>query len=443
MSAIAALLLAAATLTARQSTRTIEQPLPAIAPSFRVSHSFGSCTVQVAPAGQPPRARLELVASGGTDATQERRHITDATQERRYLDLCGLEVAADGVVRSTFPTAEQKAESISFAANLTLWLPAGADLDLEQRFGAVNIDGAFGKVVVRSKLGAVAVSGAQGDVVVRGEWGAISVRDLRGSATLSTKSASITAERVGGHVDARTRGAFLRIDGAGSVHAENQIGSTELLHVKGDAEVIAPFSEVTARDIGGSLTIDGSNQSVAVERVGGNLRVQHKNGKVDARAITGSATLLCNLTAVTLTEVGGDAEVRSPSAAVRITRVDGKTVAENSAFALDLIDLRGDVDARASGGLLRARFGQLPADGRARTIELEAAGGQIDLELPVDASAEIELVSTSGQLDAELPGIVIEQNGSARIGTLRLGSGTAKIRATCVGGPVRAHLSGN
>ena len=137
--------------------------------------------------------------------------------------------------------------------------------------------------------------------------------------------------------------------------------------------------------------------------------------------------------------VGGDAEVRSPNAAVKVQRVGGRTVAENSAFALDLVDLRGDVEAHCSGGLLRARFGRLPADGTAHEIPLEASGGQLELELPADASATLELASTSGQLEADLPGLDMTQSGPSRIGTARLGDGIAKLRATCVGGPLRAR----
>jgi DUF4097 and DUF4098 domain-containing protein YvlB len=435
MSALPLLLLAcAATFRRPEAIRTVEEPLPAGAASYRIHHSFVQCTVHVATPGQPPRARLELAASGGPDAEQE----------RRWLELCGLEIdASTATLRTAFPATEGKPESLSFGGNLSLWLPAGADVELESRFGVVTVDGAFGKVTVRSTFGAVAISGALGDVDVRGENGAISVRDLKGAARLETRSASITAERVGGRVDARTRGDFIRIVGAGSVHAENIIHPVRLSQVKGAATVLAPFSEITARDVGGDLTIDGSNQSLVVDQVGGSLRVQHRNGKVDVRGVTGNATVQCNLSTVGVADVGGDVEIRNPSGAVKIARVGGKVVAENSSFALDVIDARGDVDARASGGLLRARFDRLPTDGRAQVLQFEAAGGQLELELPADASAEVELISTSGQLDVGWEGMKFTQGGSVRIGAQRLGDGKAKLKATCVGGPVKARRIGS
>ena len=435
MSALPMLLLAAAaTFGRKDAVRTLEQPLPPAATTYRIHHAFVQCTVHVATPGQPPRARLELAASGGVDAAQE----------RHWLEQCGLELdAATATLRTTFPPTEGKPESLSFAGNLALWLPAGADVELESRFGAVTVDGPVGRVTVRSTFSAVAVSGARGDVDVRGENGAISVRDLKGGARLVTRSASITAERVGGHVDARTRGGFVRIHDAGSAHAENLITPVDLLQVKGDATVIAPFSEITARDVGGDLTIDGGNAALVIERVGGSLGVQHRNGKVDVRGVTGGAKVEGNLSTISVADVGGDVEVRNPSGAVKIARVDGKVVAENSAFALDLIDLRGDVDARASGGLLRARFGKLPGDGRAHELRLEAAGGQLELELPAEASAELELVSTSGQLEVGWEGMKFTQGGGARIGAQRLGYGKAKLKATCVGGPLKARRTGS
>ncbi|MBM4016394.1 MAG: DUF4097 domain-containing protein [Planctomycetes bacterium] len=435
MSALSTLLLAAvATFGRRDTVRTLEQPLPPAATSYRIQHAFVQCTVHVATPGQPPRARLELAATGGPDAAEE----------RRWLERCGLELdGATATLRTTFPPTEGKPEALSFAGSLAVWLPAGADVELESRFGAVTVDGPIGRVTVRSTFSAVAVSGAQGDVDVRGENGAISVRDLKGGAQLVTRSASITAERVGGHVDARTRGGFVRIQGAGSAHAENLITPVELLQVKGDATVIAPFSEITARDVGGGLTIDGGNAALVIERVGGSLRVQHRNGKVDVRGVTGSVTVQGNLSTISVADIGGDVEVRNPSGAVKIARVDGKLVAENSSLALDLSDLRGDVDARTNGGLLRARFGKLPGDGRAHELLLEAAGGQIELDLPADASVELELVSTSGQLDVGWEGMKFTQGGGARIGVQRIGDGKAKLKATCVGGPVKARRTGS
>ncbi len=435
MSALATLFLALATHAPRQSERVIELPLP-LATTYRIHHSFGPCSVQVSAPGTAPSARLELVASGGT-----------GTRERSYLDLCGLGTesidSATCGVKSAFPPPEQKAQELSFAATLLLRLPAGSAIELEQRFGAATVTGAFGPTRVKCTLGSVLVADVRGDVEVTGEYGAIAVRDLGAAAKLSNKSAAITAERVAGHVEARTSGDRILIDGAGSAHAENRIKPIEIHRVRGDARVIAPFSEVTARDIGGDLTIDGQNQPIHVEQVGGHLIVRNKSGAIDARRIGGNATLQGSLSAITLSDVVGDVEARSPNAPLKLSRIGGRLVAENSAFALDLIDVNGDVDAHASGGLLRARFATLPEGATPRTVVLEAIGGAIELELPANGSAELELLSTSGQLDAELPGISITQNGGTRMGTLKLGTGHVKLRATAVGGTLRARLGGS
>ena len=434
LATLAFLLVAAAGPTAPQSERIVDAPLPS-AKLYRLHHSFGPCIVQPAAAGQPPSARLELVASGGS-----------GTLETRYLELCGLQVErGEGErceLRSTFPPAEQKAQELSFAATLRVLLPPDCSLELDLRFGAATVTGPFRGATIRSKLGSVLVAEVRGDVEVVGEYGAIAVRDLGGGAKLHNKSASITAERVAGHVDARTSGDKIVIDDAGSAHAENRIQPIELRRVRGDARAIAPFSAVTASDIGGDLTIDGQNQPIRVERVARHLIVRNKSGAVEAQMIGGNATLLGSLSALTLSDVTGDVEARSPNAPLKLSRIGGRVVAENSAFAIDLVDLRGDVAAQASGGLLRARFGEL-AGTAPRTIVLEAVGGGIELELPAAASAELELTSSSGQLDAPLPGIQITQSGSARIGTLTLGAGNAKLRATTVGGPLRVRLGGS
>jgi hypothetical protein len=443
MTLLAVLLAAAVPPAARpafapQTERRVEREVPAACARVLAFHGFGECTVRGLAAKEKPRARLELVASGGGDGV-----------ERRYLELVDLSVTSEPApgepgrlvttIRSVFPAAEQKPESLSFAANLTLWVPEDAALEVESGFGKVIVNGRGADVKVVNKLAPVEVRGVRGFVRVENPFGEILVEDVTGDALLRGKSSAITAWRVGGLVDARTNGASVVVDGAGSVFVETRLKPVDLRNVAGDAQAIAPFCNVTAREIAGSLTIESSNGTVTADGVGRDLSIQHKNGKVDARRVKGSATVIGNLTDVSLSDVAGAAEVRTASAPVKVSGVGGRLVAENSARALEIVNARGDVEASARGGQLRLRWTRLPADGAAHEVTLEGEAGGIELDVPDGASATLELTCTAGPIDCELPGMSFAQAGAARTGRLVLGEGDVKLHATCVGGAIRVR----
>ncbi len=446
MTLLAALLVAAvgpadgAALVARSADmqRRVERELPADVLRAVVVHAFGECQVVVVAEGERPRARLDVSASGA-----------DEPLLRRFLERIDLsvarEAAADGsegkvaAIRSLFPPKDEKPAELSFAASLTLWLPEAVALELTCSYGRVHVEGRGADVKVVNQFGAVELQRVRGDVEVDDQYGAISVADVSGGALLKGKSSAVTALRVGGHVEVRTNGAPVRIEGAGSVRVENHLKSVELHDVAGDAAIVAPFCAVTARWIGGSLTIESGNASIVVEEVGQRLSIQHKNGKIDARGVKGDAIVLGNLSDVALADVGGSAEVRSAAAPVKVSGVGGRLIAENSARTLEIVNARGDVEASARGGLLRMKWTRLPADGAEHAVTLEGEAGGIELELPDAASVALDLTSSGGSIDCALPGMNFEQNGAARSGTLALGGGKVKLHATCVGGAIRVR----
>src|SRR5688572_25252493 len=433
----------------RPIERHVERELPAVVTRAQVFHSLGGCTVRIAKASEnsKPRARLELAASGGSEAGA-----------RAFLQQVDLEVLRDGgdgvIVRSLFPPKESKPGDVSFAATLTVWLPEQASLELENGYGDVLVDGRGADVKVVNKFGAVEVRRVRDvtpsekpgprppRVTVENQFAAIVVADVAGDVVMiKGKSTPITVERAGGHVQAHTSGGLVRIDGAGSVDVVNSLKPVDVRNVRGDATIVAPHCAVTAKEIGGTLSIDSKIESVTVEGVSGGLSIQLKNGKLDARRIGGDARIEAHLSEIVLVDVLGAVDVRAPFSPVRVAGVRGKLHAENSTRTLEIDDARGDVEAIARGGMLKARWTRLPADAAAPPplVSLESEAGGIEIELPAAASATLEVTSTSGQLDCDVEGMTFAQSGSARTGTAKLGDGKVRLHATCVGGAIRVR----
>ena len=88
--------------------------------------------LRVAAARDGRHVELEIEASG-----------LDAGQESRFLDAMDLRVestaAGEILVESIFGDMDQKPAQLSFAARLRVWLPQEVSVDVENRFGAVEV----------------------------------------------------------------------------------------------------------------------------------------------------------------------------------------------------------------------------------------------------------------------------------------------------------------
>lgn len=417
-----------------QTRKHLEQVLSADDPLVAAFHQFGDVTVRVAGPGEKAMALLDLVASGESPEA-----------EGAFLGLVKLGIETQvGVttVRSIFPDPDRKPARLSFAASMTLVLPAARSLEVQDQNGKVTIAGAFGDLLVRNHMGAVEVSGARGKVRIFDDYSIVAARDCAGDVVVEAKSCEVTLERIGGLAHAHTSFKPVRITEAGSADVETSFAAVELSAIKRDAKVVAPQGRITAKNVGGNLTILGEHGPIEVEDVRGDLAIQQKFQTVDARGIRGNATIVGSLAPTTLEDVGGTADVSCSNSPVRIVRAR-RVVAQNSERTLEIVDPLGDVQATANRGLLKLRSTKMPADDAAHELTLVANGGAIELGLPADGSYELDATSTTGQLECELPGMKITLQGTARVGTLRRGDGKAKLHATCDGGTIRVVAAGS
>jgi hypothetical protein len=433
---IAALLLASAPPPdpSPESRRHLELGLSADDKQIVAFHQLGDVKVRVAGPGEEPTAYLDLIASGDSKAAEE-----------ALLALVKLGAEThDGVttVRSLFPDPDKKPPKLSLNATLTLVLPAGRALEIQNGYGNVTIAGAFGNVLVRNNMGSVEVTGARGAVRIFDSFNAVVARDCASDVVVEAKNCKVTLERIGGLAYAHTSCLPVSVTEAGSADVQTSLSPVDVTAIARSATVVAELGRITARRVGGNLAITGKNGAIDVEEVGGDLLVHQNFQSVAARRVHGNATIVGSLADTTLEDVDGTADVSCSNSPVRLVRC-GKVVVQNSGRMLEIVEPRGDVQATANGGLLKLRVTKLAADDPARELTLVANGGAIELGLPADGSYALDATSTTGQLESEFPDMDITPQGTARVGSLRRGDGKAKLHATCDGGKIRVGAAGS
>jgi len=168
---------------------------------------------------------------------------------------------------------------------------------------------------------------------------------------------------------------------------------------------------------------------VTLERVLGNLRIEgitgqlhvdttHGNGTVRAVGMSTLQRVLGNLRA---RDVAGPLEVGEVRGNSSIRGVQGRLVLGEVAGNLDAGEVEGGLTAEIVRGnvLLRPPF---PTGAEYHL----AAGGNLSLALPADASVRLA-VRSGGMIDARYPGLALEQKEDQMIGLLGEGGATIEV----------------
>lgn len=218
------------------------------------------------------------------------------------------------------------------------------------------------------------------------------------------------------------------------VRVEDLAGRVELEHIGGDVALRHLSGETRVRDVDGDLVA----KDVKLLKGEGTWRddtMLRGVERVEANEITGDVslsdvgtasiqTLRDDLSArgirdgLTLGDVRGDVSLRDVGDRVTLTHVGGDLIASGARGAVDASDVEGDavVSLDAVSGLT------LRAD------------GDVVLNLPEEANAEIELDAPHGEVVARAEIKIVERDENYLRGTL--GNGGAKVQAESAHGDV-------
>lgn len=339
----------------------------------------------------------------------------------------------------------------SWSLDVHVTVPAGTALEIENRYGPVEVRDVGGALTLVNSSGEVTVAGS-GAATIENTYASVAVEDARGPLSIRGGSAEVTVDRAAAGVDAVTSYAALRIrDVTGDVEAEASSGALEVLRVEGDVRTRNTYAEAVIEDVGGALDHETSSGEVRVRGVAGRVRAVGSYGSMTLERV-GPAEIRNGSGAVTATGVGGDLTVANSYAPVRIRDVAGTVRVDSSSAGVEIEDVDGGVEVTTSydgvrirgvGGPVRVRNGsgrvtvegfRDAALGAAHDIETSYAG----IEIVWPGSAEniaIEAQCTYGSIHSELGGAV-DASGSRQ--TLsREGSGGASLRLVASSGSIR------
>jgi hypothetical protein len=240
-----------------------------------VRNGGGSCSFEVDRTLNIPASlanQLAVHAGSGElniEGRQGLNHIevvgAVCASREEYLDDLTLSVDRNGseiILSAHYPESSRRSWSGNNTAkiDLTILVPLGMDLDIEDSSGGMEISGS-GALRIDDSSGEIEVRGASGSVWIDDSSGSLKVYDISGDLEVIDGSGSITIEDV--------RGSVTLDDGSGSIRV-SEVGQNVLVDDDGSGSI-------SVTNVAGNFTVsDDGSGSISHSGVEGSVNVPAK-----------------------------------------------------------------------------------------------------------------------------------------------------------------------
>jgi DUF4097 and DUF4098 domain-containing protein YvlB len=310
---------------------------------------------------------------------------------------------------------------VSVECDLTVRIPKGVSLSIENRRGRVSAFDLEGDVRIQTARDGIEAANLKGGLKATTEHGAIRVRGVAGPVEIVNRGGAIVAEGVDGDLRAETsHGRLSAEDVRGKASLENRHGAVEASRIGGELRVMGESAEISVETAGAAVSIGNRHGSIFVRGVGGALAVDASNATIEARDIAGNVEIDDRDNRVSLSGVGGSARVRSPLSEVTVEDVEGPIEIESSHDEVRVSEFGSRLSIRSTHAELAVRTSRL-----AGNVSLETTYGDVALRLPASASMRFEGRAKDGELRSNVPGLEIREERREDESTWTGASGSA------------------
>jgi putative adhesin len=186
-------------------------------------------------------------------------------------------------------------------------IPAGAQLEIEDTSGKME------------------VAGVRGDVVVRDGSGTFWARDLGGALDLVKESGDIRIERIAGATSIQSHSGQMTLRDLRALEIKESDGNIDASQLT-SARIQNKGGNVKVTSVAGDLRVDDDSGEIVIADVKGTLEIRDTSGQIRTQ----------NTGAITIRDTSGDVTVRNApelrvlekeSGAVKISQVSGRVEA--------------------------------------------------------------------------------------------------------------------
>jgi DUF4097 and DUF4098 domain-containing protein YvlB len=354
-----------------------------------VDHSFGAVIID-SDSGSEVHVRATIRAS---DPDFGRLILVDA-EER------GGGVA----IRTQYPPHMMRGNHSSYSVDYRITVPAGAPLDVKNKFGSIEVSGVNAPGTFVNSYGSIRLRDLKGAQRVENAFGSIEVHDLDGVASITNKYGTIRAHDIGGELA-----------------VNNGFGSVEIENVHGNVDIATQNGSVAVRQVDGSLKVANSFASVVASDVKGHTDIRNQNGRIDVVGVGGNAMLRTSFGSVHAERVTGRADVENANGSVQLEDVGSDAIVRTSFASVFARNVHGAIDVKNQNGAIAVS----EAGSGCRPISLVTSFSSIRVAVPANASYTVNARTSYGRISSSIPITTRTASDDALTGTI--GSGNCRM----------------
>ena len=199
------------------------------------------------------------------------------------------------------------------------------------------------------------------------------------------------------------------------VRASTGSGDLRLTGVRGPVKLSTGSGDVTAEDLGADAALSTGSGDILLRNLQGRVETSTRSGDIHIQ------------------QAKGDVRASTGSGNVRVEDVGGRLTTETGSGDIEVDGIGADLRMTAGSGSLTVRGN--PA--RSTFWELDTGSGDIELEVPPNASFRLYARARSREIDTGLPMVIEEE--SRRELRARIGQGEGRVEVRTSSGTIRIH----
>ncbi|MEE8334820.1 MAG: hypothetical protein V3S48_00110, partial [Candidatus Neomarinimicrobiota bacterium] len=284
----------------------------------------------------------------------------------------------------------------SYTVDMTIYMPKGMAVIIENKYGEVNIEATEGNVEVDNYNGDISIFETK-SVVILNKFGDTDIESILGD---------IEVENYNGDLQVK--------DVQGSVTAESKYSESDISNISGTVAIIGYNGNATLMNIDKSLTVENKYGDIEISSVDGDLAVENYNGNLQIEKIKG--TLLVNnkygdlsiseiMKGVNIENFNGDIELNDLSDSVFVSNKYGKITARSIDNGINFYNYNGDIKLESIGGEINVEilYGNLDIVSSMPKIKTSVFNGDVKIKKLNSGVLDIEIDSKYGKVRVEIP----------------------------------------
>ena len=303
----------------------------------------------------------------------------------------------------------------SMKTNLVIRLPKNAMLQIDNRSGRISIGGFVGDQNIANSRGAIDITDIQGRVKVENQFSHTTIQRVSG-ATVESKHGSVDLKDVTGDIDISS--TFDRITAeniSGAAKISNEHGNIKLTNITGIVTAEADKTDISGDNLHSDAKLSSSHCKISLNKIEGDALIAAPFANIDATDITGSLTIQEDAHgSVRARRINGSLNVSGADTDVVASNIGGPSVIETTHAKVQVSDFSSSLICKTSDERVTLSPSTIKGN-----VEVENSRGEIRLNVPTSIGFQLDANARQGRVVSQGFDLQLtsdKENASANVG---------------------------